>query len=52
MRFGQDYASNGPASLNDPRNQSPAISYAPENQAIQFHTPEKEPHETDALLDT
>ncbi|XP_031628059.1 metal transporter CNNM2 isoform X2 [Contarinia nasturtii] len=45
-----EHTSNGPTSLNDQRASTPAVSFIPENQSIQFHTPEKESRETDALL--
>lgn len=45
----QEHTSNGPTSLPE-HHESPTVSFAPENQSTQFHTPEKESRETDALL--
>lgn len=40
---------NGSASFIENEN-STAVSFIPENQSIQFHSPEKDSQETDALL--
>lgn len=50
--FNQEFTSNGPTSLTEHREISPAVSFVPENQSAQFHSPEKESRETDALLAT
>lgn len=50
--FLQELTSNGPTSLTEHREISPAVSFVPENQSAQFHSPEKESRETDALLAT
>lgn len=48
----QEHTSNGPTSLTENRDTSPAVLFVPENQSIQCQTPEKESRETDALLAT
>lgn len=40
---------NGSAQFIENDNNS-AVSFVPENQSIQFHSPEKDSQETDALL--
>lgn len=48
--FFQEITSNGPTSLTE--HHEPVVSFIPENQSAQFHSPEKESRETDALLAT